>query len=125
MAIHTIRTDRLHSLVRKIMVINTFFKYSYKHRKVNIFTRGEHFKIMQALEEHLKENHKINYTNFKMKYSEALEFLFPMAFIGMSNRHRNSKNSGYEVVEKVARSRMVPASYAFLEVLRECQEICI
>ena len=118
-AVGTVGMDRTlgtDSIPNQILVLENFLELARETEKpVKIFARGEHSRIMKSLENSLSNEHVIIYTNFELKYSEALEFLFqfPMGFIGISNRHLNPRNRSYEVAEKVAVSRLALASYSF------------
>ena len=118
-AVGTVGMDRtlgLDSIPNQIVVLEKFLELARETEKpVKIYAKGEHSRIMKSLEKFLTNEHVIIYTNFELKYSEALEFLFqfPMGFIGISNRHLNPRNRSYEVAEKVAVSRLALASYSF------------
>ena len=118
-AIGTIGLDLVRSadtLQQQTYTMNQFLKLAKTTEKVvKIHTRGGHSEVMAALNEHLKDDHKIIYTNFDMKCNEALEFLlkYPHGFIGFSNRQVNPRSDGYEVVEKVLIKRLVLGSYSF------------
>ena len=118
-AVGTVGMDRTlgsDSIPNQIVVLEKFLELARETEKpVKIYAKGEHSKVMKSLEKFLTNEHVIIYTNFELKYSEALEFLFqfPMGFIGISNRHLNPRNRSYEVAEKVAVSRLALASYSF------------
>ena len=99
-------------------IFTTMMKIAKKTKKpIRIFSKGSHVQTLRLMMEHLPKKHKIHYSNPMLTYNQAIDFLhkFPGSYIGIFGRNVLVGDIGHEMIQKLHLSRIIPASYAFME----------
>ena len=99
-------------------IFTTMMKIAKKTKKpIQIFSKGSHVQTLRLMMEHLPKKHKIHYSNPMLNYNQATDFLhkFPGSYIGIFGRNVLVGDIGHEMIQKLHLSRIIPASYAFME----------
>ena len=86
-------------------------------KPVRVVSKGLHSKTSQILKENLDRYHKIHYTNFELKPSEAVDFLinFPASYVGIPKKFLDSTHPGYKIINRITLKKLIPSSYAFMD----------
>ena len=102
----------------QVAIFVSMLKIAVRTKKpVRVVSKGLHSKTTQILKENLDRNHKIHYTNFELKPSEAVDFLinFPASYVGIPKKFLDSTHPGYKIINRITLKKLIPSSYAFMD----------